>query len=192
MYSILSPRVNMENASLLDIIALASILIYGFKGYFKGFTREFFALVGLFGSIYIALVYSKPLGAWLNSHLLHMSNSSLASLVTSVAILVLGWLLTRGMGVALDKFFNSKGLGLINKLFGFILGGIKPLVAIAFLIHIFTSLPMVGNSINDSIKNSITYPYFEKTISSLFKKDPTVLFDKVKKAASKAKKVDQE
>jgi len=180
----------MENASLLDIIALASMLIYGLKGYFKGFTKEFFALVGLFGSIYVAWVYSKPLGAWLNDHLFHMDNNSIASLVTSVLILVLGWLLTRGIGIALDKFLNSQGLGFLNKLLGFILGSIKPLITIAFLILIFTSLPMVGSSIDNSIKNSITYPYFEKIIDTMFKKDPTKLFDKVKKAASKAHKVD--
>ena len=52
----------MENINIFDLIVVALITILGLKGLFRGFTKEFFALIGIVGGVFVASRLSKDAG----------------------------------------------------------------------------------------------------------------------------------
>ncbi len=165
----------MENVSLLDLISIALILFLGIKGLFRGFMKETFGLIGIIGGIYVASRYAQPLGSYLDTTFLHLQNKGSLYLIGFLAALFGFWIVASLLGGALGKLVNASGLGLVDKILGFAVGGAKVFLIFSVIIYVLTSIPVFKSTIENVFEGSMMYPYFTKVGAQIVKLDPTQL-----------------
>ena len=167
----------MENVSLLDLISLALIAFLGIKGFFRGFVKETFGLIGIIGGIYIASRYAQPVGEYLDLHLLHLENKGSLYLIGFIGSLIGFWAVAAMMGTMLGKLVSSSGLGIVDKILGFGVGGAKVFLIFSIIIYVLTSIPMFKSTVENVFEGSMMYPYFTKVGAQIVKLDPSQLTD---------------
>lgn len=167
----------MENVSLLDLISIALILFLGIKGFFRGFVKETFGLIGIIGGIYVASRYAQPLGEYLDINFLHLQNKGSLYLIGFIASLIAFWLVAVMIGAMLGKLVSSSGLGIVDKIFGFGVGGAKVFLIFSIIIYVLTSIPIFKSSVEKIFEGSMMYPIFNKVGAQIVKLDPSQIAD---------------
>jgi len=167
----------MENVSLLDLISIALILFLGIKGFFRGFVKETFGLIGIIGGIYVASRYAQTLGSYLDVNFLHLQNKGSLYLIGFIAALIAFWLVAIMVGSLLGKLVSSSGLGIVDKIFGFAVGGAKIFLIFSIIIYVLTSIPMFKSSVEKIFEGSMMFPIFTKVGSQIVKLDPSGMVD---------------
>ena len=167
----------MENVSLLDIISIALILFLGIKGLFRGFMKETFGLIGIIGGIYVASRYAQPLGEYLDVTFLHLQNKASLYLIGFIAALIAFWLVAIMIGSMLGKLVASSGLGIIDRILGFAVGGAKVFLIFSIIIYVLTNIPVLKSSVEKMFEGSMMYPIFTKVGAQIVKLDPSQLTD---------------
>ncbi len=167
----------MENVSLLDLVSIALILFLGIKGFFRGFVKETFGLIGIIGGIYVASRYAGSLGNYLDLNFLHLQNKGSLYLIGFIAALIAFWLVAIMIGALLGKLVSSSGLGIIDKIFGFAVGGAKIFLIFSIIIYVLTSIPMFKSSVEKIFEGSMMFPIFTKVGSQIVKLDPSGMVD---------------
>ncbi len=162
----------MENVSLLDLVSLVLIALLGIKGFFRGFVKETFGLIGIIGGIYVASRYAEPFGKYLDTNFLHLQNKQSLYLIGFIASLIAFWLIAVTLGMALGKLVNSSGLGLVDKVLGFFVGAAKVFMIFSVIIYVLNSIPVFRSSIENIFKGSMMYPYFKSVGSKIVKLSP--------------------
>jgi membrane protein required for colicin V production len=165
----------MENVSLLDLVSIALILFLGIKGFFRGFMKETFGLIGIIGGIYVASRYAQPLGEYLDVNFLHLQNKASLYLIGFIAALIAFWLVAVMIGSLLGKLVASSGLGVIDRVLGFAVGGAKVFLIFSIIVYVLSSIPMLKPSIENVFKGSMMYPIFTKVGAQIVKLDPAQL-----------------
>ena len=108
----------MENINVFDLIVVALITILGLKGLFRGFSKEFFALVGIVGGVFVASRLSNDAGEIVNSFI-PMENENTILLAGFVSALIIFWIIAYIIGSGLEKIFKMSGLGALDRILGF-------------------------------------------------------------------------
>ena len=146
-------------------------MILGIKGMMNGFIKEFFGLVGLVGGVYIASRMADAAGAFIDGNLYHMENSTALQLVGFIAILALVWLIAVAVGSLFSSLTQASGLGPINRLFGFIIGGGKYFLIFALIVTALSNVTLVKDNLQKYVKGSLLYPYLLEAGSFLINLD---------------------
>jgi membrane protein required for colicin V production len=167
----------MENVSLLDLVSLALIAFLGIKGFFRGFVKETFGLIGIIGGIYIASRYAQPLGEYLDVNFLHLQNKGSLYLIGFIASLIGFWAVAAMFGGILGKLVSSSGLGIVDKILGFGVGAAKVFLIFSIIIYVLTSIPMFKSTVENVFQGSMMYPYFKQVGAQIVKLDPSQLAD---------------
>jgi membrane protein required for colicin V production len=163
----------MENISLLDLISIALILFLGIKGIFRGFVKEVFGLIGIIGGIYVASRYAQAAGEFLDSNFLNLQNKGSLYLIGFIAVLIAFWLFAVMIGFLLGKLVSSSGLGIIDKILGFFVGGAKVFLIFSVIIYVFSNIGIFRASINNMFAGSMMYPIFQTVGAKIVKIDPS-------------------
>jgi len=163
----------LENFTIFDAISILLILVLGIKGILRGFIKEFFGLVGVIGGIFVASRYANQIGTLLSENLFKLQNETTLYLVGFIVTFVLFWIITALIGSALSKIANSSGLGLINKIFGFIVGGAKIFLIFSIIIFVLSNIVIIKKNIETFFKDSFMYPIFYEVGSKIVKLDET-------------------
>ncbi len=162
----------MENVSLLDLVSLALIAFLGIKGFFRGFVKETFGLIGIIGGIYVASRYAELFGKYLDSNFLHLQNKQSLYLIGFIAALIAFWLVAIFVGGILGKLVNSSGLGIVDKVLGFFVGAAKVFMIFSIIIYVLNSIPVFKSSVENIFKGSMMYPYFKNVGSKIVQLSP--------------------
>lgn len=163
----------LENFTIFDAISILLILVLGIKGILRGFIKEFFGLVGVIGGIFVASRYANQIGTLLSENLFKLQNETTLYLVGFIVTFVLFWIITALIGSALSKIANSSGLGLINKILGFIVGGAKIFLIFSIIIFVLSNIVIIKKNIETFFKDSFMYPIFYEVGSKIVKLDET-------------------
>ncbi|RUM68480.1 MAG: CvpA family protein [Sulfurospirillum sp.] len=163
----------MEHISLLDLVSIALILFLGIKGIFRGFVKEVFGLVGIIGGIYVASRYAETAGRFLDANFLNLQNKGSLYLIGFIAVLIAFWLFAVMIGFLLGRLVNSSGLGLVDKLLGFFVGGAKVFLIFSVIIYVFSNIGIFKASINNLFAGSMMYPIFQEVGAKIVKIDPS-------------------
>lgn len=164
----------MENVLILDLVSISLILFLGIKGMLRGFVKEVFGLIGLIGGIFIASKYAQTAGNYIDVTFLKLEKASL-SLIGFIAILILFWGLATLIGSLLGKLVNSSGLGIVDKILGFIVGGAKIFLIFSVIIYVLSSIGIFKGSLNSIFEGSMMYPIFKDVGSKIVQLDPSEL-----------------
>ena len=171
---------SMENFSMMDFnyfdVTIASIiLILGIKGFMQGFIKEAFGLLGLVAGVYFASRLADTAAAFIDTNFLHLENTSLLKLIGFLVILTIIWLGATIIGAIFSKLTTQSGLGFINRLLGFIVGGGKYFLIFALIITALANVTLVKDNLEKYVKDSVLYPYLKESGAYLINLDPATL-----------------
>lgn len=143
----------------VDILILLFLLWGAFRGFSKGFIIEVATLVGLTLGVFFAIKYSSYAENFLRDFLNISSKylSYIALTVTFLLVVIVVYL----FGKMLTKVVDMIALGLMNKLFGTVLGGIKYFIIVCVLLMIVDALDDKFHFISEETKNKsfLFYPF---------------------------------
>ena len=165
----------MMNFNTFDIIIAAIVLLLGIKGFMHGFMKEMFGLIGLIGGVYFASRLSGTAAEFIDQNFLHLENVALLKLIGFLAILIIIWLGATILGSIFSKLTNASGLGVINRLFGFIIGSAKYFLIFALIVTALSNVSLVKDNLEKHVESSVLYPYLKKAGSTLINLDSNKL-----------------
>jgi len=155
-----------------DLIATAIILLLGLKGILNGFFKEVFGLIGIIGGIFIASRLGDDVGQYLSDLIFKFENSAATSFTGFIATLAFFWLLMITIGYAFKKLSHMSGLGIYDKILGFIFGASKFFLIAAVIAHAAYNIKAVKSTIDSTFENSVLFPILVSTGSVIMKLDP--------------------
>ena len=168
----------MENIQIFDIIVISLVTLLGLKGLVRGFTKEFFALVGTVGGVFVASRVAKDTGDIVNSFL-PMQNEQTIVLAGFVVALSIFWVLSYLFGSVLAKIFSMSGLGIFDRLFGFVFGASKIFLLFAIISYAVSQVKMINDNLQPKLKDSIVFPILKDAGGYIIKLDASGLQKKV-------------
>ena len=160
----------MGNIETFDLIVTSLIILLGLKGLFRGFTKEIFGLVGIVGGVFIASRIAKDAGAFINS-IIPMQNENSILLAGFILSLVLFWIIAYVLGSIISKIFTLSGLGIFDKLLGFVFGAGKVFLLFSIISYAVTQVKSINDNLAPKMKNSIVFPLLVQTGGYIIKLD---------------------
>ncbi len=163
-----------------DIVAGTIILLLGLKGIINGFFKELFGLIGIIGGIFIASRLGESVGTFLNDAIFNFSSDSAVSFMGFLTTLAIFWIFMVLMGIVFKKLTSMSGLGIYDKILGFIFGASKFFLIAAVIAHAAYNIKAVRSTIDSIMHNSILFPVFVETGAFIMKIDPADINDTIK------------
>jgi len=170
----------LENINIFDLVVIALVTILGLKGLFRGFIKEFFALVGIVGGVFIASRLSSDTGAIINT-IIPMENENTILLAGFVISLIIFWIIAYILGAVLEKVFKMSGLGIFDRLLGFVFGAGKIFLLFAIIAYAISQVKMIDDNIQPKLKTSMVFPILKETGSYIIQLDTSGFQEKVTK-----------
>ncbi len=158
--------------NLFDIVIIALVVVLGLKGLFRGLIKELFGLIGIVGGVFIASRLSKEVGDIANS-IIPMDNENTILLVGFTVSIVVFWILAYLIGALLAKVFSVSGLGIFDRLFGFMFGSGKIFLLFSIISYAVTQVQIINDNIQPKLKNSVVFPMLTSTGNYILKLDTT-------------------
>jgi len=151
----------------LDIIIAIILLLFGFKGFRKGLIIEVVTLVAFVVGIYGAMHFSD----FTAEHMQEVMeiDPKFLNTVAFVLTFILLVILVNVIGHLLTKALKAMNLHLWNKLGGAVFGLLKGLLLCSTFVLVINNLQWFGIIKEEVRKESLLYPYVEKTVPYLYK-----------------------
>lgn len=140
--------------NLLDLGILATLILFAIFGFRNGIVREVLTIIGLVVAIYVAFRYMEDAAIWL-SELTSQTLSAEVTLVTGLILFTLTFILFLLLAFLIRRFLEAIHLNIINRILGFIFGGVKAGIAVSALLLL---LGMFGVPDEETRQESILYP----------------------------------
>ncbi|TLD81150.1 CvpA family protein [Helicobacter sp. MIT 11-5569] len=157
--------------SWFDIVVGVLIFFLAIRGAINGFIREFFGLAGIVGGVYVASVYADSVGGWISANVYAFKNPSAITLIGFLVILVVVWVGALLIAEVLQKLAKLSVLGVVNRLLGFVFGGLKVFMIFAIIIAALTNIQFAKSFIESKTQNSYLYPMLKSTGEAIIKLD---------------------
>ena len=167
--------ISTMNYNYFDVIIAAIIVILGIKGMLNGFMKELFGLLGLVGGVYIASRSADTAAAFIDKNFYHLDNQAALKLIGFIAVLAIVWGIIVAVGSLFSSLTQASGLGPINRILGFIVGGGKYFLIFALIVTALSNVTLVKDNLGKYVDNSVLYPYLKKSGSYLINLDPDAL-----------------
>jgi membrane protein required for colicin V production len=155
-----------------DIIVGITILLLGLKGILNGFFKELFGLVGIIGGIFIASRMGEAVGEYLSNLIFHFSNSAAINFTGFMVTLILFWIVMIVTGYAFKKLTSLSGLGIFDRIFGFLFATGKFFLIAAVIAFSLNNVKAFKPTIDSALANSILYPVLVETGAFIMKINP--------------------
>ena len=164
----------MENINIFDMIVLTLVVLLGLKGLLRGFIKEFFALFGIIGGIFIASRLSLQVGEFVDN-IISFDNNNTMVLIGFIVALAIFWILAYIVGSILSKVLSLSGLGIFDRFLGFVFGMGKIFLLFSTVAYLISQVEIINDNLSDKLSNSIAFPILKVTGSYIIKLDTTKL-----------------
>lgn len=163
-----------------DIIASVIILLLGLKGIINGFFKEVFGLVGIIGGLFVASRVGNEVGQYISDMFLKLDNTSAINFTGFLVTLAAFWLFMILIGGIFKKLSFMSGLGIIDRIFGFVFGAGKFFLIASVIAYATYNIKIAKTTIDESsMKDSVLFPILVKTGGFIMKIDPTEISDDI-------------
>ena len=176
----------MQSFAIFDLIILSITLILGLKGLFRGLIKEVFGIIGIIGAIFVASRISKEIGD-LIAPILVLENEATIKLIGFIVALVAVWLVVYSAGVIVSKIFAASGLGIVDRIFGFIFGAAKIFLIFSVIAYALYQVQSFKKVIDEKFADSIVMPHLISVGSYIIKLDTATITNSIDKAVDSAK-----
>lgn len=171
--------------SYFDIVISILVLFLGLKGIINGFFKELFGLLGIIGGIFIASRIGKDVGKFINESVLKFENDAAISFTGFLVTFALFWLFMIGVGIIFKKLSSLSGLGIFDKILGFIFSASKFFLIAAVIAYALYNIKAMKENLDSIMKNSSLFPVLVETGSAIMKLDPIEISDDMNKTINK-------
>ena len=168
----------MENINYFDLIIFTLVTLLGLKGLFRGFIKEFFALVGIVGGVFIASRVAANTGE-LIADIIPIENNNTMLLAGFIASLIVVWLAAYFIGIIFSKIFSLSGLGIFDRVLGFLFGAGKVFLLFSIITYAVSNIEVLSKKLKKTTNGSIAYPILVETGSYIIKIDTEKLHSKI-------------
>lgn len=154
----------MDNFSLasmnyFDLGVVLIIAIFALKSSFAGFIKELSSLVGIIGGLYLAFRYATDVGSYIHSNIFALPNDTFIYLLGFFVCFVAVALVIAIIGSILSTVFSLSGLGIVNRLLGFLFGGFKIFLILSVLLALVYKFNLFTDLANNFTSSSQLSPY---------------------------------
>jgi len=167
----------MTHIVMFDLVTLALILFLGIKGIINGFMKEFFGLLGIIGGIYFASRYASNAGELINQHIYAFGNQASMYLFGFIAVLIIFWISCIFIGYLIAQALSLSGLGIFDKLAGFVVGSAKIFLVFSVLTVALSNIEFIKTKMEPYVANSMMFPLFLETGQYIVKLDTKDVLD---------------
>lgn len=176
----------MQDFSIFDLIIISITLILGLKGLFRGLIKEVFGIVGIIGAIFVASRIAKDAGDAL-APILAIESEATLKLIGFIVALVGFWLIVYTLGVIISKIFSASGLGVVDRIFGFIFGASKVFLIFSVIAYALYQVQSFKKVMDEKFASSFVMPHLISVGSYIIKLDTTSITNTVDKVVNTAK-----
>lgn len=181
----------MQNFTVFDIVIVSITVLLGLKGLLRGFIKEVFGLVGIIGGIFVASRMAEQIGKSF-APLLALENSATIKLIGFILGLVIFWAVVYILGMIISKILSVSGLGLFDRIFGFLFGSAKIFFIFSIIAYALYQVQSFKDLMNKQVSNSMTFPLLVQTGSFIVKLDASDFVKKVEERVAPKEEVDVE
>ena len=175
-----------------DIIVSIIVLFLGLKGIINGFFKELFGLIGIIGGIFIASRVGDDAGRIISDTVFKFENSAAVSFTGFLVTLGLFWIFMIGVGAVFKKLSSLSGLGVFDKILGFIFSSSKFFLIASVIAYATYNVQAMKTNIDSIMKKSVVFPILVETGSVIMKLDPVKIYDDINKSVEESSKAIQE
>jgi len=175
----------MENINYFDLIIFALVALLGLKGFMRGFIKEFFALIGLVGGVFVASRLASSTGEFIDT-IIPMENNNTMLLVGFIVSLIVFWIIAYIAGIVLSKAFSLSGLGIFDRFLGFVFGAGKIFLLFSIIIYALSNVEVINKKLEATAKDSIALPMLKQLGEYIIKIDTTQLQSNISEHIDKA------
>lgn len=176
----------MQGFAIFDLIIISITLILGLKGLFRGLIKEVFGIIGIIGAIFVASRISKETGDLL-APILVLENEATIKLIGFVVALVGVWLVVYSAGLVVSKIFSASGLGIIDRILGFVFGAAKIFLIFSVIAYALYQVHSFRKVIDEKFATSIVMPHLISVGSYIIKLDTDSIANSFDKAVKTVK-----
>ena len=176
----------MQDFSIFDLIIITITLILGLKGLFRGLIKEVFGIIGIIGAIFVASRISKEIGD-LIAPILVLENEATIKLIGFITAVLFVWIIVYSAGVIVSKIFSASGLGVVDRIFGFIFGAAKIFLIFSVIAYSLYQVQSFKKVIDEKFSNSSVMPHLISVGSYIIKLDTTTISNSIDKVVDTAK-----
>ena len=176
----------MQDFSVFDLIIITITLILGLKGLFRGLIKEVFGIIGIIGAIFVASRISKETGDLL-APVLVLENEATIKLIGFITALIAVWLVVYTAGVIVSKIFSASGLGVVDRIFGFIFGASKVFLIFSVIAYALYQVQSFRKVMDEKFNNSFVMPHLISVGSVIIKLDTSAITTNVNKVIDTTK-----
>ncbi len=171
----------MQEFTYFDMAVIGITLVLGLKGLFRGFIKEVFGIIGIIGGIFIASRYSLDIGN-LVKPILALENEATIKLIGFIVALVGFWVIVYFIGLILNKISDLSGLGIVNRILGFLFGSAKIFLIFSVIIYALYQVQSFKSIIDEKLGTSMTFPYLVDVGGYIIKLDTTEVTKNIEKS----------
>lgn len=164
-----------------DIVISLLVLFLGLKGIINGFFKELFGLLGIVGGIFIASRVSDDVGQAISDTIFKFENSAAVGFTGFLVTLGVFWLFMIGVGAIFKKLSSLSGLGILDKILGFIFSSSKFFLIAAVIAYATYNVKAIKTNIDTTMKNSVVFPILVEIGGVIMKLDPIEISDDINK-----------
>ena len=176
----------MQNISIFDLVVVTITLILGLKGLFRGLIKEVFGIIGIIGAIFVASRISGDVGNTI-APILAIQSAATIKLIGFVTALIGFWLIVYTIGTIISKIFAASGLGIVDRIFGFIFGMSKIFLIFSVIAYSLSQVQSFNKLMNEKFADSFIMPHLVSVGSYIIKLDTTAIVNSVDKVVDTAK-----
>ena len=155
--------------STVDIIIAVIIVGAAIWGAFKGFVKQAISIAGVLLGIWCGFKFSAWLATQTKDLLsLSMAQDTLGIIAFAVIFLVV-LILTHFIGKGIEKIIKLSMLGWLNRLLGFLFGGVKATILLGLAVYVLNYLNKMFHFIpKEILDGSKGYAFLEQFNSNIF------------------------
>jgi membrane protein required for colicin V production len=168
----------MQDFTIFDMVVLGITLVLGLKGLFRGLIKEVFGIVGIIGAIFVASRVSKDIGD-LIAPFLALENETTIKLIGFIVALIGFWIIVYALGLIISKIFNASGLGVFDRIFGFLFGAAKVFLIFSVIAYALYQVNSFKKAIDEKSAGSVVMPHLLSVGSYIIKLDTSSITTKI-------------
>ncbi len=151
-----------------------------------------FGLLGNIGGIFIASRVGDDVGQLISNAVFKFENSAAIGFTGFLVTLALFWLLMVVVGFIFKKLSSLSGLGIFDKILGFVFSASKFFLIAAVIAYAAYNVKAMRDNIDSIMQNSFVFPILVETGSVIMKLDPIEISNDINKTIQKGTEALQE
>ena len=152
--------------SVIDATILIVVGIGAVMGLIRGFIRQIAAILGFIVGLIAAKSLYMYLADYLHPYITHSLTA--AQVIAFIAVWIAVPLLFALIGSLLTRGFTAMALGGLNRLLGFLLGGLKYFLLMSLCVGVFEYIDSNNNLISETNKRASVLYYPMNNLTGIF------------------------